>query len=182
MIWENKEYKTWETERLIIRPTLEEDDAFIFQLLNSEKWINNIGDRSIHSTQDARNFIQSRIHPHLRLYGYSNNTVIRKSDGVKVGTCGLYRREGLDGIDVGYALLPEMENQGYAREAVQKIVEAGFNDFRFEQIGAYILPTNERSIHLIERLGFNFIDQRRFTNDDTELNYYALVNPNTVIT
>jgi len=33
------QYKTFETERLIIKPTSVEDAGFIFELFNTPKWI-----------------------------------------------------------------------------------------------------------------------------------------------
>ena len=38
-----KAYKHFETERLILHPTSEDDAAFIFELVNTPKWIVNIG-------------------------------------------------------------------------------------------------------------------------------------------
>lgn len=46
----------------------------------------------------------------------NSNTVIRKLDNVKIGTCGLYDREGIDGVDIGFAFLPEYEKKGFAFE------------------------------------------------------------------
>ena len=36
-------YKTFETERLILKPTLEEDAAFIYELFNTPKWLKTLG-------------------------------------------------------------------------------------------------------------------------------------------
>lgn len=81
---------TFKTERLIIRPTSIDDAAFINELLNSPKWKQYIGDRNINSVGDASAYIINKMLPQLEKLGYSNNTVIRKSDGKKIGTCGLY--------------------------------------------------------------------------------------------
>ncbi len=50
------EYKKFETERLLIKPTSEKDTEFIFELLNTPKWIENIGDRSIKSVKNAKDY------------------------------------------------------------------------------------------------------------------------------
>jgi hypothetical protein len=44
--------------------------------------------------------------PQLKKLGFSSYTVIRKTDNAKVGSSGLYDREGLEGIDLGFAFLP----------------------------------------------------------------------------
>ena len=104
-------YKSFETERLFIRPTTTIDSYFILELFNSPKWIENIGDRNIKSLEDASNYIEKNMISQLQRLGYSNYTVIRKSDNVKIGSCGLYDREGLDGIDIGFAFLPEYKKK-----------------------------------------------------------------------
>ncbi|MBL7750575.1 MAG: hypothetical protein JNN29_04285, partial [Chitinophagaceae bacterium] len=66
-------YKTFETDRLIIRPTVEEDAAFILELLNTPKWIQFVGDRKVHTEADAQNYIRIKMMPQLERLGYSNN-------------------------------------------------------------------------------------------------------------
>ena len=94
----NLMYKTFETERLILRPTTVDDAKMILDLLNSPKWIQNIGDRNVNNLDEAKAYIEAKIKPQLRRLGYSNYTLIRKSDNQKVGSCGLYDREGLEGV------------------------------------------------------------------------------------
>lgn len=42
-------YKSFETDRLYIRPTSQSDSEFIFKLLNTPKWLKYIDDRKIKS-------------------------------------------------------------------------------------------------------------------------------------
>ena len=98
----------FETERLFIRPTSLEDAPFIFELLNPPKWKKFIGDRNIHSIKDAEAYIENKMLPQLEKLGYTNNTVIRKFDRQKIGSCGLYNREGIEGVDIGFSLLPAL--------------------------------------------------------------------------
>lgn len=46
------------TERLFIRQLSETDAAFIFELLNTERWIRYIGNRNIHSETDTLAYIR----------------------------------------------------------------------------------------------------------------------------
>lgn len=102
-------HKEFETERLFLRPTSDADAKFIFALMNNPTWIQHIGDRNITSFESAKDYILSRMLPQLGKLGYGNYTITRKTDNLKIGSCGLYDREGLDGIDIGFALLPEFE-------------------------------------------------------------------------
>ena len=99
----------YQTERLIIRPTNTEDADFIFNLFNTPKWIENIGNRNIASTHHAKQYIETIMLGQFNQLGYSSYTIIKQSDNEKIGTVGLYDREGVDGIDFGFAFLPQFE-------------------------------------------------------------------------
>ncbi len=168
------EYKTFETERLIIRPTLESDSKFIFKLLNTPKWVQYIGDRNIRNDEDAKVYIREKMIPQLERLGYSNYTLIRKTDNQKIGTCGLYDREGIEGIDIGYAFLPEYEKKGYAFEASNKLKEAAFKEFDIKIICAITRKDNISSQQLLEKLGLKLIGTITLPNDDEELFLYKI--------
>lgn len=89
--------------------------------------------------------------------GYSTYTIIRKSDQKKLGTCGLYDREGIEGLDIGFALLPKFEGQGYAFEASRSLMHAAFHDFGLEQVSAITLEHNLASRKLLEKLGLQLV-------------------------
>ncbi|MEM9329252.1 MAG: GNAT family N-acetyltransferase, partial [Bacteroidota bacterium] len=84
-----------------MKPTDIDDAAFIFELFNEPKWIKYIGNRNIASVEQAKDYIVERMTPQLQRLGYSSYTLIKKDDQQKIGVCGLYDREGLDGIDLG---------------------------------------------------------------------------------
>lgn len=129
-------YKNFETERLFIKPTSEEDAEFIFELLNTPKWIKNIGDRNIRSVESAKDYIVTKMQPQLERLGYSNYTLVSKVGNVKIGSCGLNDRVGLEGIDIGFAFLPEYERKGFAFEAAHKIKNVAFNELGIKAISA----------------------------------------------
>lgn len=72
--------KTFETERLCIIPTTENDARFIYELLNTHKWIKYIGDRGIKTIEHAKDYIKEKMIPKLERLGYSNYTLIRKDN------------------------------------------------------------------------------------------------------
>lgn len=145
---------TFETIRLKLRPTSEEDADFIYKLFNTPDWIKYIGDRKIHGTTEARSYIQVKMMPQLKRLGFGNYTVIRKSDGAKIGSCGLYDREGLTNIDIGFAFLPEYGKQGYAYEAAFKLKEMAFQQFNLNNLIAITRKENKSSQKLLRKLGF----------------------------
>ncbi len=171
-------YRTFETERLYIRPTLEEDSEFIFELFNTPKWIKYIGDRNITTVEKAREYIKNKMFPQLEKLGYSNYTLIAKQDNQKVGTCGLYDREGLEGIDIGFAFLPEFEKMGFAFEAAGRLKKAAFVEFGLDAICAITKKDNISSQRLIEKLGLELNGTIKLLDDNEELLLYKAEKEN----
>jgi RimJ/RimL family protein N-acetyltransferase len=169
-----KKYAHFETERLVLQPTTEEDAGFILELLNSPKWLAYIGDRNVHTEEDAIQYIKNKISPQLEKLGFSNYTLIRKADGIKIGSCGLYDREGVEGIDIGFALLPAFEGLGYGFESASKVLEIGKNEFNIDKFSAITTKNNLASQRLIEKLGLRYIETIRIPNDEEELLLYRI--------
>jgi len=162
-----------ETERLFLRPTNTEDAEFLLELMNSPKWLKNIGDRKVRTVQDAINYIVTKVKTQQERLGFSNYTVIRKSDQTKIGTCGLYDRDGLEGVDIGFAFLPEYEKMGYAYESASKMMELGIQHFGLTKISAITLQENTESQRLIEKLGLKYAKRVKLPNDEAELLLYV---------
>jgi ribosomal-protein-alanine N-acetyltransferase len=167
-------YKIFETERLILRPTGVEDTAFILELMNTPKWIEFIGDRNIGDLEAARNYIITRIQSQFDKLGFGNYTIIRKFDQKKIGSCGLYDREGLEGIDIGFALLLDFEKQGYAFESVSKLKEAAFEEFGLTEISAITAKENVASQGLLTKLGLKFEKNINHPTKEDEILLYKL--------
>ncbi|RFN58168.1 GNAT family N-acetyltransferase [Marixanthomonas ophiurae] len=169
-------YKTFETKRLLLRPTNPQDADLIFRLLNTPKWLAYIGDRNVNSIEDAEAYITNKMTPQLERLGYGNYTVIRKEDGSKLGSCGIYDREGVEGVDIGFALLPEFEKKGYGLEAATRIKEAAFSEFGINNMQAYTSKKNISSQRLLEKLGLKQTGTTFLPNDEEELFVYSISN------
>jgi uncharacterized protein (TIGR02145 family) len=163
------------TARLELRPTSEEDAAFILELLNSPKWIQNIGNRQVQTMEDAKKYIQERMLPQVERLGFGNFTLVRIEDGKKVGTCGLYDREGLEGVDIGFALLPAYERMGYAFESAQKLMQLAEQQWNLPMVQGITIKNNTASQKLLEKLGLQFIEYMHLPNDAEELMLYRRV-------
>lgn len=167
-------FPIYETDRLMLSPTIEEDAPFILELLNTPKWLKNIGDRNVKTLEAAQAYIKEKMMPQFERLGFSNYTVTRKEDGVKVGTCGLYDREGLEGVDIGFAFLPAYERMGYGYESALKMKELAFSEFNVNKIGAITAKHNKASQRLIEKLGLTFDSFVKLPNEEEELLFYTI--------
>ncbi|WP_233131801.1 GNAT family N-acetyltransferase [Robiginitalea sediminis] len=168
-----------ETQRLWLRPTNAEDAAFFHLLANTPKWLQYIGDRGIGSEADARAYILKNTMSQQERLGFGNFTLIRKEDQAKIGTCGLYDREGLEGIDLGFALLPAYEGKGYGFEAASGVIEAAFHTFGLETLKAITRPDNQASRGLLAKLGFRPSGSIRLGDPPEELLLMILEHPKT---
>jgi len=164
--------KHFETERLTLRQMDTSDAAFLVRVMNTPKWLKFIGDRNVHSEEDGVKYITDRVLSQYNRLGYSNFTVIRKSDGEKIGVCGLYDRDGLEGIDIGFAFLPEYEGMGYGLEAASTIKEAAFGVFGIPKICAITSKENVASQRLLERIGLKQIKSIVLPGETEEVLYY----------
>jgi ribosomal-protein-alanine N-acetyltransferase len=164
-----KEFKTFKTDRLTLRPVAFEDAPFIFELMTSDKWIKFIGDRKIIELQDAHNYIESRMMPQLNKLGFGNYAVVRNEDEMLVGTVGLYDRDGFEGVDIGFAFLEIFERKGYALEASERLMRAAKEDFNLHLIKGITIEANDSSQKLLKKLGLEFIKFMRMEGDPEEL-------------
>lgn len=81
--------------------------------------------------------------------------VLRDSVGTPLGDIGLrISTKNPHEADVGYALLPQAQGQGYASEALRAICDYGFTTLGIHAINAWVLGNNLGSSRLLEKHGF----------------------------
>ena len=165
-------YQSFETERLFLKPFAVTDAAFLVTLLNSPKWLQYIGDRNVHTEEEAVEYINVKMITQLDRLGYGNNLVIRKEDSMPMGACGLYERPGLPMIDIGFAFLPAFEGKGYGYEAASRLLQAGKEDFGMQKICAITVKENLASQKLLHKLGLQFIKKLLVEGFKEEVMYY----------
>ncbi|WP_196892961.1 GNAT family N-acetyltransferase [Aureivirga marina] len=164
--------KIYETERLILRASNLSDVDLVINLLNTPKYIEFIGNRNINTTEQAEEHIKERMLHSYENFGTGNFTIIRKEDQKKIGSCGMYDREGVDGLDIGFAFLPEFEGKGYAFESAYKLKEI-FVEKGLDKISAITLKENLSSRKLLEKLDLEFQEIIKIPNDDADLMLYV---------
>lgn len=162
-----------ETKRLLLRELNPGDTAFIIELLNSEGWIRFIGNRNMHTDEDALKYILN-ITANYKKYGFGFYVVERKEDAVSMGICGLVKREGLDDIDIGFAFLPEYTGQGYGYESAEAMLHHARSVLMIPRIVAITSKDNRTSQKLLEKIGLGFEKTIHIPGDEEELNLYAI--------
>jgi [ribosomal protein S5]-alanine N-acetyltransferase len=144
-----------ETTRLRLRQAVLSDADFFVQLLNDPAWLRNIGDRGIRSQSDAETYIRNSIWASHERYGYGMYVLQLKATDSPIGLCGLVKREYLSDPDLGFALLPTCSGLGYAFEAAVGVMSYAREVLGIQRLYAIVNASNDRSIRLLERLGFD---------------------------
>ena len=164
--------KTFETERLIMKLADLDDADFFLELYNTPSFIKYIGDRNLRTKEDAEDYIKNRFFPQIEKLGFGNYVVILKENQTKIGAVGIFEREGLDVLDIGFSFLEKYEGKGYAYESANRLKEVAAIDFGVEKLSAITTKDNFSSQKLIEKLGLKFQKIITIPNDDAELMYY----------
>ena len=166
------ELKTFETERLVLKIANSQDAEFFLKLYNEPKFIKYIGDRKLKTKEDAANYITQKFQPQFEKMGFGNYVIVTKSDKLKIGAVGIFIRDGFAVPDIGFSVLKDYHNLGYAFEAAEALKTIIFRDFKLKKLSAITTQNNISSQKLIEKLGLNFIKMVEFPGDEDLLRYY----------
>ena len=143
-----------ETKNLILESFTIQDAEELFKIRSDDR-VTKYLDRDNHKTvQESKTMIQMMIQSYKDKGGI--NWIIRKKASFEVaGYIGFWNliRENVR-AEIGYVLKPEYWGKGYMSEALLKVLEYGFNEFKLHSILANVNPQNKRSIKILEKFGF----------------------------
>ncbi|GMN05103.1 GNAT family N-acetyltransferase [Croceitalea sp. MTPC5] len=126
----------------------------MYGLMNTPKWIKFIGDRDINSVADAKGYLKSSIIAHYETHGFGLYKIVLVHSGEPIGICGFLKREYLNHMDLGFAILPEFERKGYVKEASEILLSYAHTTLKVKTIMAITTVQNFASIGLLLKLGF----------------------------
>ena len=140
---------TLETERLLLRPPVEED---------LDGWAELMAD-------DSSRFIggpvarpaawrgMATMAGHWALRGFGMFSVVEKSSGRWIGRLGPWLPDDWPGTEVGWGLLRSACGKGYATEGAAAAMDWAFDELGWDEVIHCIDPENVGSIHVAQRLG-----------------------------
>lgn len=124
----------------------------MLQLLNTDGWLRNIGDRNVHTMEDSIVYIRKLLERENLYYWIAR----LKENNEPAGILSFLKRDYLDHFDLGFAFLPGYHGKGYAYEAAAALLDFVTGDPVHETVLATTLPQNQSSIRLLDKLGFRF--------------------------
>lgn len=139
----------FESARLAMRPQLVDDAEALFEAYGDPELMTYWSSAPHTDVAQTRAYLETRV-PLSDWRGWS---VTLKGDDRAIGTvaAGL-RRNGV--VEIGYMLVRRFWGQGYAREAVERLIDMLFVDEGRRRILADTDPDNAPSNALLKSLGF----------------------------
>ena len=148
------EFETLATERLLLRKITAEGFNYIFENYSEAEIKDQLG------LTTEEEFIKEREKNKGGYVTYDRSIVqfklILKETNEVIGSCGYHNwYVGHRKAELGYVLIKdEHKRKGYMSEAVNTILDYGFNRMNLNRIEACIGPGNIASLHLIKKYGF----------------------------
>lgn len=153
-----KEYLKIETNRLVLRQ-INKQDVEVIYALRSNPIVCKFVSRPLYKDKAEAN---THIEKILKLIRENTSIawVITYNDK-SVGTICLWNfSNDRKTAEVGYDLLPEYHNKGLMTEALQSVLNFGFNTLQLKNIEAFTQNENINSRRLLERQGFVLYPER----------------------
>jgi RimJ/RimL family protein N-acetyltransferase len=138
-----------ETERLLLRPISTEDlDEFVALHADPEvtRYISSF-DRAAAEERLRNNDREWRERGHGML------AVLDREREAFLGRAAVKYWPQFDETEVGWVLRRDVWGRGYGTEAARACVEWAFAEFELAYLTAMIMPGNDRSVRVAERLG-----------------------------
>jgi RimJ/RimL family protein N-acetyltransferase len=142
---------TLETERLLLRPLVEDDLDDYAAMAADPEVVEFLGSEPMDRAEAWRHIALLLGHGELR--GWTYNAVVEKSTGRFLGRCGLWQPEGWPGLEIAWALARSAWGHGYASEAAVAWRDWAFAHVDADELVSVVHRDNVRSARLAERIG-----------------------------
>ncbi|MDD3036658.1 MAG: GNAT family protein [Bacteroides sp.] len=149
---ENIESPTLHTERLLLRPFVENDAEQVFICCQNPNLGNNAGWKPHETFEESKEILQTVFIGQENIWA-----IILKEKQQLIGSIGIVpdpKRENPQARMLGYWLDELHWGHGYMTEAVQTVLEYSFTKIKISLITANCYPHNERSQNVLQKNGF----------------------------
>jgi RimJ/RimL family protein N-acetyltransferase len=148
------------TSRLILRPW-RDADLSAFARLNDDPAVMEFLARRL--SRDESDALAARIRTAIETRGWGFWAVEVKEAGPTaapfIGFVGLsvpsFEAHFTPCVEIGWRLAKEHWGRGYASEAAAAGLRFAFDNLKLQQIVAFTVPLNKRSMHVMERIGMS---------------------------
>ena len=143
-----------DTDRLSLRPFAEGDAPFLFEMYSDPQTARFLSYPPFTQVDQAQAMVERIIKAQAEERTV-DRVIVRKADGVPVGSCTLFSwNKQCARAEIGYCLVRKHTSQGYMDEALRGFIDYAFGALAMNRIEADIDPRNAASAKSLERLGF----------------------------
>ncbi len=171
-----------QTKKLVLRRITNDDVDCIFNLRSDKKIIEFVPRPLVITIEDALNHI--KIIDDKIINNEGINWAITLNDNPKmIGIIGHYRIQNENfRSEIGYMLLPEFHSKGIITEAINAILNYGFNVLKLNSVEAIIDPRNFASEKALQKNGFNkeahYIENEYYNGKFLDTVVYSILKRN----
>ena len=154
------ETEKFATARLVARSWRAEDLPLAMELWGDPAVMALIDSRGRLTADEVEAKLRAEIERE-RAVGVQYWALFERSGGGFVGSCGLrpwVYTPAEANFEVGFHIVQRCWGQGYATEAARGALDYGWRELRLAKIYAGHHPDNHASRHILEQLGFKFLD------------------------
>lgn len=148
-----------QSENILLRNFERKDASFLLDLYSSPEWNAKIRNNAIHSLKSAEQFLKNHILKEYVDQGYGFYVIESLQARTPIGLCGITLRNGQSIPDIGFGVLPQYKNKGFAFEAATLVLQFIKQNFDFTKIDAFATLENIPSQNLLKKLGFIFLEE-----------------------
>jgi RimJ/RimL family protein N-acetyltransferase len=160
-----------EGDRVLLRWLEERDVPRLFDIFSSHEVTRYWSWPAFDDIAKAKKLLDD-IHQSFAQRSLFEWGIVRRDVDLVIGTCTLAHLDMSNGrAELGFALHRDQWGSGFAREAVSTLVDFAFGPLGLRRLEADADPRNERSLHLLEKLGFTregFLRERWHVNGEVQ--------------
>jgi RimJ/RimL family protein N-acetyltransferase len=152
-----------ETERLLLREMRHEDAAALFAMDSNPNVHQYLWQKPFTTIEEIHNYIDLVRNQYVTNKIGRFSTIIKETNEL-IGWTGIkfvndhVENGNTNFYDYGYRLNEKYWNKGYATEASKAWLAHGFNEMNIQEMNAYTHAENGASNHVLQKVGFNFME------------------------
>lgn len=108
-------------------------------------------------------------------FGLSVYAVVEKQSGQVIGAAGYNVKDSIKNIELIYHFSKASWGKGYATEAAMACIQLAKQNTDVNIIYASADNQNKSSIHILKKIGFDFIEMRWFDDTNQEESYFEYI-------
>ncbi len=168
----------FETKRLYLREILTSDAESMFEMDSDAEVYKFLGRKPIRNIGQSKKMIEL-IREQYKKNGIGRWAIVEKESDSFIGWTGFkLEKENHNGhsdfYDLRFRLLRKFWGKGYITEATKAAIEYAFTELKIPEIYSMTLVSNEKSQHVLKKLGFKLEENFKFQGDD--ITWYQLEN------